>query len=166
MLEILPLSSSKILHSYSSFVPCKLLTRTFYHFLLIPSLSIACPIALVSQSCPTLCDSMGCSPPGSSVHGIFQAGILEWIAIPFSGGSLPRDRTWVSGIAGRLFTTVSCGEACPAGLHIFQTMEVECSEVTRTGVMFEPGSWPVVLTWECWLPELSVIGLPRAPLVS
>ena len=34
--------------------------------------------------CPTLCDSMGCSPPGSSVHGILQARILEWVAIPFS----------------------------------------------------------------------------------
>ena len=36
------------------------------------------------QSCPTLCDSMGCSLPGSSVHGIFQARILEWAAISFS----------------------------------------------------------------------------------
>ena len=34
------------------------------------------------QSCPTLCDPMDCSPPGSSVHGILQAGILEWIAMP------------------------------------------------------------------------------------
>ena len=43
------------------------------------------------------CDPMDCSPPGSSVHGIFQASILEWIAIPFSrGSSWPRDRTWVS----------------------------------------------------------------------
>ena len=36
------------------------------------------------QSCLTLCDPMDCSPPGSSVHGIFQARILEWVAIPFS----------------------------------------------------------------------------------
>ena len=41
---------------------------------------------LVTQSCPTLCDPMDCSPPGSSVHGILQAGILEWIAILFSRG--------------------------------------------------------------------------------
>ena len=40
---------------------------------------------LVTQSCPTLCDPMGCSPPGSSVHGIFQARLLEWIAFPFPG---------------------------------------------------------------------------------
>ena len=38
----------------------------------------------VNQSCPTLCDPMDCSPPGSSVHGILQARILEWVAIPFS----------------------------------------------------------------------------------
>ena len=38
----------------------------------------------VTQSCPTLCDPIYCSPPGSSVHGIFQARILEWVAISFS----------------------------------------------------------------------------------
>ena len=38
----------------------------------------------VAQSCPTLCDPMDCSPPGSSVHGIFQARVLEWVAISFS----------------------------------------------------------------------------------
>ena len=48
---------------------------------------------------------MDCSPPGSSVHGIFQARILEWIVIPISrGSSPPRDQTWVSCIAGRFFT--------------------------------------------------------------
>ena len=41
----------------------------------------------VTQSCPTLCDPMDCSLPGSSVHGIFQAIVLEWIAISFSRGS-------------------------------------------------------------------------------
>ena len=40
-----------------------------------------------AQLCPTLCDPMGCSPPGSSVHGISQAGMLEWVAISFSRGS-------------------------------------------------------------------------------
>ena len=39
-------------------------------------------LVLVIQSCPTLCDPMDCSPPGSSVHGISQARILEWVAIP------------------------------------------------------------------------------------
>ena len=59
-----------------------------------------------TQSCPTLCNPMNCSLPGSSVHGIFQAGILEWVAISFSrGSSQPRDQTWVSHIASRFFTT-------------------------------------------------------------
>ena len=56
----------------------------------------------VAQSCPTLCDPMDCSLPGSSVHGIFQAVILEWIAISFSRGSSQlRDRTRVSCIVDR-----------------------------------------------------------------
>ena len=42
---------------------------------------------LVTQSCPTLCDPMDWRPPGSSVHGILQARILEWVAISFSRGS-------------------------------------------------------------------------------
>ena len=59
----------------------------------------------VAQSCPTLCNSMDCSLPGSSIHGIFQARVLEWVAISFSrGSSLPRDQTWVSRIVGRLLT--------------------------------------------------------------
>ena len=43
----------------------------------------------VAQSCPTLCDPMDCSPPGSSVRGIFQGIVLEWIAGSFSGGIFP-----------------------------------------------------------------------------
>ena len=60
---------------------------------------------LVAQSCPTLCDPMHCSPPGSSVHGFSQARILEWVAISFSrGSSWPSDRTWVPCTTGRFFT--------------------------------------------------------------
>ena len=60
---------------------------------------------LVTQSCPTLCDPVDCSPSGSSVHWVLQARILEWVAIPFSrGSSWPRGQTWVSCIAGRIFT--------------------------------------------------------------
>ena len=59
----------------------------------------------VTQFCPTLCIPMDCSPLGSSVHGIFQARILEWVSIPFSReSSRPRDQTWVSCIAGRSLT--------------------------------------------------------------
>ena len=58
----------------------------------------------VAQSCPTLYDPMDCNPPGSFVHGISQARILEWVAIPFSrGSSQPRDQTQVSCIADGFF---------------------------------------------------------------
>ena len=60
---------------------------------------------LVAKSCLSLCDPMDWSLPGSSVHRILQARILEWIDIPFSRGSpRPKDWTWVSYIAGRFFT--------------------------------------------------------------
>ena len=52
---------------------------------------------MVTQSCPTLLDPMNCSPPGSSVHGVFRARIMEHVAISFSGvSSQPRDQTHVS----------------------------------------------------------------------
>ena len=58
------------------------------------------------------CDHMHCSLPGSSVHGMLQARIMEWVAIPFSKGSCqPRDQAWVSCIAGRFFTVCATKEA-------------------------------------------------------
>ena len=60
----------------------------------------------VAQSCPTLCDPMDCSLPGSSVHGILQARILEWVAMPSSrGSSWSRGWTYISRLAGRYCTT-------------------------------------------------------------
>ena len=68
----------------------------------------------VAQSCPTLCDPMDCSPPGSSVHVISQARVLEWVAISFSRGSSgPRDWTWVSHTAGRRFNLWATREPMP-----------------------------------------------------
>ena len=71
-----------------------------------------CP-AKSLQSCLTLCDPRGCSTPGSSVHGILQARILEWVAVPSSrGSSWPRDWTlvsWRSCIVGGFFTTEPLG---------------------------------------------------------
>ena len=62
-------------------------------------------VSEVTQSCPTLCNPMGCTLPDSSIHGNFQARILEWVGTSFSrGSSRPRDRTQVSCIATRLFT--------------------------------------------------------------
>ena len=61
--------------------------------------------ALAPQSRLTLCDALDCRPPGSSVHGILQARIPEWAAIPFSrGSSPPRDQTRFFCIAGGFFT--------------------------------------------------------------
>ena len=55
---------------------------------------------IVTQLCPTLCNPVDCDPSGSSVYGIPQARILEWVAIPFSRvSSQCRDQTWVSCIA-------------------------------------------------------------------
>ena len=60
-------------------------------------------VCSVAQSCPTLCDPGDCSPPGSSVHGISQARILEWLAISSSrGSSWSRDWTHVSCIGQRI----------------------------------------------------------------
>ena len=60
---------------------------------------------LIAQLCPPLRDPVDCSPSGSSVHGILQARILEWVAIPFCrGSSWSRDQSQVSRIAGRFFT--------------------------------------------------------------
>ena len=69
-------------------------------------------VELVAQSCLTLCNSMDCNPPGSSVHGILQARTLEWVAMPSSrGSSLHRNRTWFSHIAGGFFTVWTTREA-------------------------------------------------------
>ena len=67
---------------------------------------------LVAQLCLILCDPMGCSPPGSSVRGILQARILQWVAIPFSrGSSQARDPTQASCIAGGFFTARTTRES-------------------------------------------------------
>ena len=68
-----------------------------------PQIDTLC--VLVAQSCPTLCHPMDCSPPGSSIYGIFQVRILERVAMPSSRGSSQlRDRIQVSCTAGRFFT--------------------------------------------------------------
>ena len=67
-----------------------------------------CCCCSVAQTCTTFCDPMDCSPPDSSIHGILQARVLEWLVIPsFRGSSQPRDGTriiCVSCIAGGFFT--------------------------------------------------------------
>ena len=79
-------------------------------------------VCSVTQSCPTLCNPMDCSPPGSSVHGILQVRILEWVATPSSrGSSQPGDRICISmspALACGLFTTSTTG-----GAHVLATVD-------------------------------------------
>ena len=75
----------------------KYLFYTFFYFYNPLRIVHRCAI---SQHCPTLCNPVDCSPPGSSVHGILQTRTLEWVAIPFSrGSSQPRDQTCFSFIS-------------------------------------------------------------------
>ena len=91
---------SHLLHSDGHSHPWTFLNQSFMVYV---SLMHACIQSL--QSCLTLCNSMHCSPPGSSVHRILQARILEWVAVPtFRGSSQPKDQTHVFCIAGGLFT--------------------------------------------------------------
>ena len=92
---------------------------SFYFYFLLSQFPVALRYinsekvkTFVSQSFPNLCDPMYCSPPGFFVHGIFQARILEWVAIPFAReSSWPRDQTQVSCNAGRFFTIGATREA-------------------------------------------------------
>ena len=87
----------------------------------------------VAQSCPTLCNHMDCSLPGSSAHGILQARILQWVAYLFSRGtSWPRNQTRVSCIAGGFFTK-SLAAAAAKSLQSCPTL---CDPIDRS----PPGS--------------------------
>ena len=95
----------------------------------------------VAQSCLTLCNPMDCRLPGSSVHGILQARILEWVAITFSrGSSQPRNRTQVSCIIGRRFYHLSHqGSLLKVGK--LQIMESHLGK-TELGTSLENGKIP------------------------
>ena len=110
--------------------------------------------------CPTLGDHMDCSPPGSSVHGILQARILEWEAIPFSRGSFwLRHWTWVSCIVGRFFTIWATRET-PLNCHtsvnslflkLFSEKSIRKSHLLLARSL--PKSpfywiWPISLPWK------------------
>ena len=114
----------------------------------------------VAQSCLTPCNPMDCSPPGSSVHGILQARILEWVAMFSSRGSSQcRDRTHDSGIAGGFFTTEPPGKPALRNrerfyilikvFHFFLFCKVSKqpylasgNSVTRPGVPKVMSPWP------------------------
>ena len=94
-------------------------------------------VKVKSLSCVKLCDPVDCGLPGSCIHGILQARILEWVAISFSwGSSQPRNRTWVSRIGGRRFNLWATREAYPK-------VGGEEDNRWRDGWMASPTQW----TW-------------------
>ena len=109
----------------------------------------------VTQSCPTLCDPMDYSLPGSSVHGIFHARVLEWNAISFSrGSSWPRDRTQVSHIVDRWLTVWATREVLnwltnallvPSTTHSFASI---VSSLLRIEIGFFNN---FIYFWVCWV---------------
>ena len=91
-----------------------------------------CVCANSLQSCPTLCSSVDCSPPGSSVHGLFQARILEWVAMPSSRGSpdsgIKRAFLISPALAGRFFTINDTWEAPELTYyHIKSSLNIDSS---------------------------------------
>ena len=89
--------------------------HTLHDSAVLPQGVCAC-VNAVPQSCPTLCHAMACGLPGPSVHGIFLARIVGWVALSYSRAfSWPRSRTrvsWISPLAGGFFTTL------PSGKHL------------------------------------------------
>ena len=128
----------------------------------------------VTQSCPTLCDLLDCSPPGSSVHGIFQARILEWVDYPFSrGSSQPRDRTQVSCTAGSFFTSWVTREAQEywSGLPISSPADLSDPEIEPESPTLQEDSLPTelsgkVLTSYIHILILWIVILWNLPMIS
>ena len=96
-----------------------------------------------SDSLQTCKVPMDCSPLGSSVHGILQARILEWVAIPFSkGSSWPRYQTWASCITGRFFTVWVTREACICHSAYLTSMQVHHEQCWAR--------WITIWNQDCW----------------
>ena len=124
---------------------------------------------LITQSCLTLCNLMDCSSPGSSVHGILEARILEWIAFP-SQGDLPNSEIWVSFIASRFFFFFFCDLwEDPEETLLFYNITLQyCSSFCQTLTWISHGftcvPHPDPLSH---LPVYPVpLGLPSAPALS
>ena len=126
---------------------------------------------LVAQLCHTFCDSMDCNLPGSSVHGIPQARILQWVAIPFSRrSSWPRDQTWVSCAAGRYFTVWAIRKAvtCHAAAKSLQLCPTLCDPIDGPPGSPVPGilqartlEWVAISFSNAWKWKVKVKSLSR-----
>ena len=134
--------------------------KAFQHLCLYCSFTVMCPNRSVFifpqlsegpllgkslQSCPTLCNPMDCSLPGSSVYGILQTGILEWVAMLFSrGSSQPRDRTCISHISC-ISTWV---RACQVAL-VVKNPPANAGDIRDSGSI----PWVRKITWRrAWQP--------------
>ena len=110
---------------------------------------------LISQLCPTLCSPMDCSLPGSSVHGIFQAGILEWVVIPFSRDLPdPGIEPWFlmsPALAGEFFTTSATWKA-----HTCVYMHAKSLQSCLT----------LCSPMDCSLPGSSIHGISQARMLE
>ena len=106
---------------------------------------------LVTQSYPTLCDPVGCSPPGSSVHGISQAIILQWVAISFSRtSSQPRDQTQVSCIACCFFTSETSGKPTYQWYFCYGSLNgLRLCPANYDTTVNRPITKPLVEPWGC-----------------
>ena len=102
------------------------------------------PFSSVAQSCLTLCDPVDCSLPGSSVHGIFQTIVLEWIAISFSRGySWPRDRTQVSRILDRRFTVWATRESKDAKTKLNRLPMAKGGAIGHQQILIAAMDWKI-----------------------
>ena len=114
----------------------------------------------------TICDLLDCSPPGSSVHGILQARIPDWVDPSFSRGtSRPKDRTLISGICGTGRQTLHhccCGEVVPSCVQLFATpWTVGCkeSDTTKQLMVHQCLLVPLACVFSQQLPQITFLSL-------
>ena len=134
-------------------------------------LTMAMVVCSIPPSCPTICDSMDCSLPDSSVHGISQTRRLEWVAVSLSrGSSRPRDQNCISCLAGGSFTWEAQNNKCnltnniipESSLYLKEDMEIlsekknlhfSLKDLQRANSAKEGESWRQVLVGK----EMAVI---------
>ena len=130
-------------------------------------------VCMHAHFCPAFCNPMDCSLPGSSVHRILQAIVLEWIAISFSSGSSwPRDQTWVSRIVDRPFTMWATRVVSQMGNRASLCPKLILDSL---GISVLPKNWTHTIASEKYRsqsPEIRNVYLPsmkdeiRAPRIS
>ena len=110
----------------------------------------------VAQSCPTLSDPMDCSPPGSSIHGIFQARVLEWGAIAFSDKPFPRVFPEFS---PSHHGSWSWSRSCSSRPHTWRQVSLHSHEIKMLISNLLPGSRPGLKPEGHW-PEKCQVRIP------